>query len=464
MNWFKSMWLTSEERQILRDAKKEKNKTIEVIPTKESVVTKEIIEEPRCYKKLSYSNKNITVVFNDGDYLSCANVNQDVFLKVKDALTKKEIEKLLLGEDEEEIEEFDDTPEEKQLVKDNLDILRDHEDFEVKGEIVFMKGVNLELPSVITFSFIEILEKMEDLNARAGRFGGVEIDSDNYLELQEQYNALKMFWLKLAVNPLEQSRKDLLTFVKRNDVRITNNGNLVLYRRIVSVSQEDKELTTFVSQSYYDRKKQKKSQTHPRNYNVIRMDGTLMIMKNTDKVDRNPEILGNLEEMYKNLDKLEGNSFVSYHSGKNGKMPIKIGSIYKIPDDEINLNNGLCAAGGIHAAAVNYDYGSFGDTPVVVLVNPSKAITVPTGDWQKLRTIEMFVACVNDKPHGTHFDEGALSAFDEEYHDLSLQELEEVVSTKSFEKVTIEKIKPTINLVDINKIKEMLSERIKEVI
>lgn len=70
MNWFKSMWLTSEERQILRDAKKAKNKTMEVYSTSDSIVTRERIEEPRCYKKLSYSNKNITVVFNDGDFLS----------------------------------------------------------------------------------------------------------------------------------------------------------------------------------------------------------------------------------------------------------------------------------------------------------------------------------------------------------------------------------------------------------
>ena len=63
-----------------------------------------------------------------------------------------------------------------------------------------MKGVNLVIPPVVLASFIEILEKRNH-----GSNGN----------LDDEYQALKMFWLKLALNGMEQSRNDLLNFVKK---------------------------------------------------------------------------------------------------------------------------------------------------------------------------------------------------------------------------------------------------------
>lgn len=111
---------------------------------------------------------------------------------------------------------------------------------------------------------------------------------------------------------------------------------------------------------------------------------------------------------------------------------------------------------------MDYDYSGFGDTKVVVLVNPSKAITVPKGEIGKLRTTEMFIACTNDKPQGVHFDEDALSAFDDEYYSFTLQELEEAVANKNFSNFEV-KDKKIVEGVDINKIKDLLKERVKKV-
>jgi hypothetical protein len=221
----------------------------------------------------------------------------------------------------------------------------------------------------------------------------------------------------------------------------------------------DNALTSFVSQVYAERKRQKKAHTHPRNYNVVKgHDGSYAITDIVNKVTGGT-ILGNLEDMYKKLPELESNTYTSSHN--KGKTQIKIGGVYQIPENEINLDNGLCAAGGLHAAAVDYDYSGFGDVPVVVLVNPSKAITVPVNETGKLRTTEMFVAAVNDKPHGQHFDEGALSAFDEEYHDFSLGELEKAVRDKTFDPICVAGNKPAVPMVDLDTIRGMLKDRVK---
>jgi len=96
-------------------------------------------------------------------------------------------------------------------------------------------------------------------------------------------------------------------------------------------------------------------------------------------------------------------------------------------------------------------------------VNPSKAITVPTGETGKLRTTEMFVACVNDKPHGVHFDDDNLTAFDDEYHELTVQQLELALQNKSFTTLAVEDKVPEISIKSMYDITEMLRNRIKTI-
>lgn len=96
----------------------------------------------------------------------------------------------------------------------------------------------------------------------------------------------------------------------------------------------------------------------------------------------------------------------------------------------------------------------------MVLVSPSKAITVPLSDRGKLRTTEMMVCCINDKPIGEHFSEEDLSAFDEEYNHLSIQELEESLAGKSFGAISVKDETSPITVIDMSNIRDMLSQRI----
>lgn len=450
MGLFKFKWLTSNDRkEILRKASEMSSMPLNV----SHPVVSEALPEQAPYKKMYYSSGIVTVVFSDGTVLSKNDIDLDTFRFLKAMKTQEEIEQALT-ERRLELTPVVETKAERDLVSKNLDVIRKNSEFDVQGSQVYLKGVNLALPASVIASFIEVLEKIESILLFSLDSVGT---TQKLVELRGQFEALKMFWLKLALNTLPQSREDLLVFVNNNDVRITCNGNLVLYRRIVSKDGADQRLVTFISQQYYN---VKKSGLDPKEFAISR-DGDDYKLVDLVKYDGEGEKpIVNLQVAYLELPTYETNTFTAWHD-KN--VDIKIGGIYKIPEDKINLNNTICAAGGLHAAAVDYNYSGFGDLPVVVLVNPSKAITVPTNETGKLRTTEMFIACVNDKPHGVHFDEGALGAFDEEYHDLSLSELEEAARTKSFEKLAVADTVPAVSLVDLNVIRNMLKTRVKAI-
>lgn len=427
LKFFKFDWFSSKERkELLNEIKSvkelvNKNNETKPVPVEPEVTNKTV------YRNIYCHNDNITVVLRDGTILN-SDLTSNMLDQIKSASTEAEIINLFLPKSI-----IVDDQDEKKVVEVNMDILKDHPDFLIKDGDVFMKGVNMKIPSLIVASFIEVLEK----------------------RLSDEYIALKMFWLKLALNGIESSRNDLLNFCRKNDVKITKNGNLVLYRRIVSKGNEDKSLIKFVSSNYYKIKSWKKS---PSKHWVIEKNGALSLSKTKPNRRNKAECKGNLKDLYLDLPNMTNNSYTSAHN--KGKLEIKVGSIYRIPESEINLDNTICAAGGLHAAAVDYNYSSFGDTPVVVLVNPSKAITVPLGEIGKLRTTEMFIAAVNDKAHGQHFDDSSLTVFDEEYNNLTISELEDAIKNKSFSPASVKENVSPINFNDLESIKNILKQRV----
>jgi hypothetical protein len=447
LKFFKFDWLNSEERKELEQLRKEKEllalqkENLEL--TKENIrqdaknevleqVNKIIDKEVETLKNSPYRGVRVIgdtlyVILQDGTTIQGS---RDVYGAVKEAKTEQEVLELLTVKIKDLPVQtgsgvFQETPEEREQIKDNLRIFRGNPDFEVINEVVYMTGVSLPLPAVVAASFIEILERTEANQHQLNTYGGDTIIVEGMEKLAEQYQALKMFWLKLAVNPLENSRNQLLIFVKKNDVRITATGNLVLYRRIVKIGNSNKELVDFISQQYTKVKAWKKS---PKNYFVVEekeeyteivkvdrghyedVDNAIVYEGGDDEDDYydDPEqewvpnmvdetvtktrvvlklmkseeaftgnVRGNLQDLYLDLPNMKENNYTSKHN--SGKYNIRVGGIYKIDESELNVDAGVCNGGGLHAANVNYNYGGYGETPVVVLVNPSKALTVPSG-------------------------------------------------------------------------------------
>lgn len=433
MKLFKSIanWFFSDERENIKQIIKE-----EISSLKETITPVE--KHPISSARLV--GKELIVVLYDGSILTKSDASDDDFSTIKQAKTVAEVIKVI------EHKQIQDRDEED--VFSEYGILKNHPDFVLNPATkkVYFKDIDLAIPNVIVASFVEILEKK----------ASNKYDNE---DLNQSYEALVMFWLKLAMNPIESSREDILTFIKKNSVHITKYGNMVLYRRIVSrqKAKENKEYFKMISTAYSSVKKNRKS---PRNYIVYKENNTYKFIKNTStKIDKD-KIVGNLYDLYQALEKHDSNDYTAAH---DKKVNIKIGGIYSIPEDKINMDNGLCAAGGLHAAAVDYNYSGFGDTPVVVLVSPSKAITVPKNETGKLRTTEMFIVCVNNKPHGVHFDENGIFQFDEKYHSFTLEQLEQDIKTKSFTNTSIKNEVPQLKIMDLKAIQEQLKKRIVKI-
>lgn len=460
-SFFSFDWLGSKERKKLEKLRKEKEQR----ELKEQFDKEQMdqfiktfdaahisFENLKPFKSCRLIGETVLVVLHDGTTLS--KEGAELLGKVRQAQSEDEIIELFTVVHKKEPDASRENQGQKELVSQNLEIFKGHVDFEIKDEEVYLKGVNLALPPVVCASFIELLEKL----GNQWEILDEGCESCESEDLEEKYEALKMFWLKLCLNGREESREDLLAFCLENDVRITQNGNLILYRNIVSLGH-NKAHTEFVSQQYFKVKGQKKS---PKNYWVWQENDRSFKLTTQDLTSDGIGInMGNLYNLYQDLSNHPENKFTSWNS--KGKYEIKIGTIYKIEEDEIDLDNGVCHSGGLHAANVNYDYSGYGDTPVVVLVSPSKAITVPLSDRGKLRTTEMFICCINDKSIGEHFSEEDLSAFDEEYNHYSIEELEESLEEKSFGAIGVKNEVSPLTVLDMENVKNMLKGRIVEI-
>lgn len=458
MKFFDFSWFSSLERKKLRELQiQEKELSIELLEKK--LVPKEENNKP--YRKLIYSNGNITAILADGVVINKKGVDGTLFQQVKDAYSEDVIRGLLAPDLEiKPVQTELYTKEEIQVVKDCVDSLKSHPDFEFIGDNVFLKGVALPLVPVVLASYIELVEKIAFWSDEIEKAVTLE-DNDkadyNLGCLQEKFEALKMFWRWTALNPIESSRNDLLKFVKENEIKLTNNGQLVLYRR-ANLVKELNPLVDFVSREYFKYKQWKKS---PKNYNVVQdNDGTYQIRPCGHGIILGcQKLIGNLEDLYLNLPNLEGNHLTDAHTGK---MKIVVGDVYKIEEDKVDLNNNRDCSSGLHLASRRYDYSGFGNTPLLCIANPSKIRSVPISDTAKVRVSEMYIASVLEiDEKGNYMDEGIdVVNFDNDYFKLSVEELEKELENKSFNSLSCQDNAPVLSISSIQDITKALRERV----
>ncbi len=450
MGLFNIDWFGSQARKELKLKVKE---NLELTEKAEALVKK--FSEPqheslKIYRSLKSSDGNITVILKNGEVLSKSGIDVNFVNSVNSCYTEDQILQLFIParlvnpNSSAEIA----SAEERQIVKDNLDILRENDDFKIEGENVFIEGVSLAIPAIIVTSFIEILERLKLSNT---------LSLGENQDLNDQYEALKMFWYWLALNPIESSRNDAIHFIRKNQVNITSNGLLEMYRKVVNVGAKDKDLVNFISNSYFKIKTWKKG---PGNYWIWKnTDGTMKLLdykpkKHSKKGNR----LGNLAELYKNLPSMSENIFTDSHT--KTKI-IKLGEIYKEDEEKIDLNNTVSCGAGLHCGGPSFGFDGFGDTGVMCLVNPSKIRSVPNHESNKMRVSEMFVASVLDiNDYKKHLDSGNINDFSQEYFNISVEELEKDLANKSFENMVCQDNVPDVTIMDIQEIKNLLKQRV----
>lgn len=447
-NWFTSSKIEELEKKIAEIQKGQQ--TVSKVGVAHPIVTSLI-------KKCIYnvSTKNIDIVFTDGDVISAV-VESNIYEQIRNTSSKEDVLQLLTPNNVKG-SDYDIDKNDEKFIKEQItpivDILSDVQDFKVVNTDVFLKGVNsISIPSSIVAEFIRLVSEIQDLQDNSSEL----IAYEQLDKLKEEYDSLLMFTYKLLLNPLKDSREQLLNFIKKNDIKITSYGNLVLYRACWESKTEDTELVRFVAKEYLKIKAWKKS---PKNYEVVEDEKGLRCVSFGEVHE---SYKGNLAELYSKLPEMQskGKQYYSDH----GKKKIVIGDIYKIDDKDVNLDANVCAAGGLHCASYDYDYSGFGDTNLIVLVNPSKTITVPTYDFSKMRVSEMMIVGINPNERGVHIDDAFYSNLDENYHDYSIDELQEAFKNKSFEPISVSTEVTELSLTEVVNITDILKNRIVEVV
>jgi hypothetical protein len=450
-------WFSSEERQLrlvnLNLEKKERELKIKLLEkqlnqqSEEQLSTSTKVSD-KPYRSLRLIGDTCIVVMHDGTVLTKEG-DKDAILynRIKWATDEKEIYLLFapsVVEEEKKGLEIE-TEEERSIIENVKGILEAHEDFEVTADNIYLKGVKLNMPASVSGSFIEILEKLQTSESL-----------EEMGKLQEQYESLKMFWYWTALNPIQSSREALLNFIRREDVKITRNGLLEMYRRVVTNTHKDTALIDAISNNYYQIKKWKKA---PSNHVLAQDLSNKYVCLHKDKVPADFSVVGNLQELYNDLPNMQENS---YTDDRTRKMTIKVGSVYQEDESKIDLNNLATCSSGLHVGSRSFGFSGFGDTGVLALVNPAKVRSVPYYESNKMRVSEMYIAAIlPEDDFRKSVDEEDIADYSQEYFNFSVEQLEEALEDKTFEEQwTVQGNKPALVEKEVENIKDVLASKV----
>ena len=422
--------------------------------------------DKKLIKKCIYNvgTKNIDVVFTDGDVISAV-VESNIYEQIRNTSSKEDVLRLLTPNNVKG-SDYDIDKNDEKFIKEQItpivDILSDVQDFKVINTDVFLKDVNsISIPSSIVAEFIRIVSLMDENRQREYGLEYISKDAD----LSEEYNSLLMFTYKLLLNPMKSSREDCLEYVKKYDIKLTNTGNMIMYRRIVSVDESNKDLIDFVSKQYVKVKSWKKAVKHFTVYkNEDDQYGLTDNVASKSFQDKNNEVIGNLAELYSSLSEMKENRYTDDYTRS---YDIRIGEAYKIREEDIDVNKHGSCGGALHVADGKvFNYRSFGDTPVAVLVDPRHVYKMDSGHSGKIGVKQMFIMSITEQDEDGNYidiDSQAVVNFDELYHNQTIDELQEAFKNKSFEPISVSTEVTELSLKEVVNITEVLKNRIVEI-
>ena len=275
----------------------------------------------------------------------------------------------------------------------------------------------------------------------------------------EEFTSLQKFWEWCCLNPNAQSAEDLYGFLEKHNFKIDKHGCFYAYRRVVRVKNENKDLIDFISNVYVKVKAVWKKK--PLNFNVYKKNDGFSITDMTKvKTKIESEPVGNLEDLYNSLPSLQGNRFTSKHTGTED---YRIGEVISMPRYEGDDDNSISCSKGFHVSSKEYDYSGFGDTPILVIVNPMDVLAVPKGEIGKLRTCRWFFATTLPESEKYILDEESFDVAElgDRFNEICLSNIEENVRQGFAEEIQRHTFQlPTLDNAQLSKIANSLKERV----
>jgi hypothetical protein len=402
------------------------------------------------YKRLKFVNNVLTVVFNDGSVLNKTQATIEDFLDVKQSSTEDEIIDIMRGEEQKKdvLDEIESPP-----TYDAIQTVCQFPDFEISEECVYMNGINRSLPPLLIKRFAEILSKY-DKNDPAWESKALD---------DVEYSSLKKFWLKCCLNSNAQSAEDLYTFLSHHNMKIDRHGNFFAYRRVCKVNDymdreygvdDGDKLVSLISGVYNNVKAIWKKK--PSDFRIEKIGEEYSMHKVTS--DPKGTIIGNLDTLYKELPNMQGNRYTDAHTHR---MDYRIGEIASIPRHQCDDDNSVNCSQGLHASSKAYDYTGFGDTPILMIINPMDAVAVPLNEIGKLRVSRFFFAMTLDEEDKYILDDSDFDVTNlgDIFEEKCLANIEEHVHTSFTEEVVRHTFTiPQMSNVDIKNISDMLKD------
>ena len=396
LSWFKRQ---SELENLIIEEQKLKNEILrkELSPGSDFDVDK-VVRKP--YLNVRLVNDVLTIVLNDGSILTKPNATQHDYLAAISTSTEATLFDIC-ADSEVSAEKRKQEAEVKRLqsLQEGIKSLEGLEDFEIDGNSVKLAGTGRTMPQLLVEKFIELVELYD-----ADPFNDVRDD--------EEYQALKRFFMWCCLNPRAEVANDLYEFLDKNSFRITKQGFFVALRNVVTLHGSN-ELVQFVSNAYNKVKAVWKKS--PDNYNVIlQPDGTYRLIAvedmfktedaTCDYCDGEGVIYDEYDDDSYPCDECEG-SGESFNSVKNYEgedlgiltalyldlpnraenrftddwtktFDIRIGRVVNMPMKECNWSTQDCAAAGLHFTSDQIHYVGCGDQSVLVLINPMKVVGI----------------------------------------------------------------------------------------
>ena len=378
LEWFKKNMKKIIKKELINEFKK--------------IDKQEILDQgfpkPKPYLSIKLVNNILTIVLRNGTIISKSEATEvDYYLALK---ANNENELYTIVSSKQVIDDLEKVKQEKleiEKLQKGINVLSKLDNFIVEDNTIYLKGIRRSLPKLLIEKLIKIANSFSEIHSNETL--SILIDSDI------EYQSLKKFWIKCCLNPNAQSAEDLYTFLSKHNFKIDKHGNFYAYRRVKSKESENKELVEFISNVYT--KVYAIWHRNPRNFEIWKdFDNPkeFYLLKRGKEIKSNHIYCGNLKDLYLDLSNQQSNSYTSSHTGLED---YKIGEVISMERQNGDDNNSISCSRGFHAASKEYDYSGFGDTPILVIINPIDVLTVPQNEDGKLRTCRWFFATTLSK-------------------------------------------------------------------
>jgi len=373
MQWFKSKIEHAVEKAI--------SNKIDNLMDQEDV--EEEVSSQKPYTNIKLVNDVLTVVLRNGNILTKTGATDDDYYRAVNATTEASLYNVCsTAEIMEERRKNEAEIARVKAVQQGIKKLEGLADFEVEGNSVKLAGTGRTMPQLLVEQFIQIVDRVSYYVG----FGDLEAK----LAQDEEYQALKRFFMWCCLNPRAEVANDLYEFLHKNSFRITKQGFFVALRNIVTL-HGGTELVQFVSNAYNKVKAVWKKS--PDNYHVFIKDNQYSFVHVDDMYEEIEEYdqeeeefyidtiakldlgedLGSLTELYLDLPNRVENRFTDAHTRT---FDIRVGKVTNMPSEDCNWNRADCGHAGLHFTADHINYVGCGDTSVLILINPMKVVGI----------------------------------------------------------------------------------------